>query len=82
MTKQSIVSILEIISDGYRVIGDNIIFEMNDNSYNIFVISIKNYGNIYCNGIRTDNTNYLDFLNDGKMIAFFDYSAIEKIKLL
>ena len=82
MTKQSITSILKGISDDYRENGDVAMCTMNCNSVKVFAISIKNCGNIYCNGIRIDNTDLLNFYNDGKIIAILDYSAIEKIDLL
>ena len=82
MTKQSIVSILKNISDDYRIHGDVTMCTMNCNSAKVFAISIKNCGNIYCNGIRIDNTDLLNFYNDGKITASLDYSAIEKIDIL
>ena len=82
MTKQSIVSILKNISDYYQDNGDVTMCTMNCNSAKVFAISIKNCGNIYCNGIRIDNTDLLNFYNDGKIIAILDYSVIEKIDLL
>ena len=82
MTKETILSILKNISDDYRENGDVAMYTMNCNSVKVFVISIKNCGNIYCNAIRIDNTDLLNFYDDGKIIAIFDYSAIEKIELL
>ena len=79
MTKEAIKSILKNISDDYR---DVAMCTMKCNSAKVFAISIKNCGTIYCNGIRIDNTDLLNFYNDGKIIAIFDYSAIEKIDLL
>ena len=82
MTKQSITSILKGISDYYRDNGDVAMCTMKCNSVKVFAISIKNCGNIYCNGIRIDNTDLLKFYDDGKIIAILDYSAIEKIDIL
>ena len=82
MTKQSTSSILKNISDDYRDNGDVATCTMKYNSAKVFAISIKNCGNIYCNGIGIDNTDLLNFYNDGKIIAIFDYSAIEKIDIL
>ena len=82
MTKQSIVSILKNISDDYRDNGGVAMYTMNCNSTKVFATSIKNCGIIYCNGIRIDNTDLLNFYNDGKIIAILDYSVIEKINLL
>ena len=82
MTKEAIKSILKNISDDYQDNGDVVMCTMNCNSAKEFAISIKNCGNIYCNCIRVDNTDLIDFINDGKIIAILDYSAIEKIDLL
>ena len=79
MTKQSIKSILKNISDDYQ---DDAMYTMNCNSVKVFAISIKNCGNIYCNAIRIDNTDLLNFYDDGKIIAIFDYSVIEKVNIL
>lgn len=82
MTKQSITSNLKIIRSNYRENGQGILTFNSDDK--IFAISTKGgiSGTIYCNCIRIDNTNLIDFINDGKIIAIFDYSAIEKIELL
>ena len=79
MTKEAIKSILKNISDDYQ---DVTMCTMNSNSNKVFAISIKNCGNIYCNAIRIDNTDLLNFYDDGKIIAILDYSAIEKIGIL
>ena len=79
MTKEAIKSILKNISDDYQ---DVAMYAMNCNSVKVFAISIKNCGNIYCNAIRIDNTDLLNFYDDGKIIAILDYSVIEKIELL
>ena len=76
MTKQSIKSILREISDDCRENGNVAMCTMNCNSVKVFAISIKNCGIIYCNGIGIDNTDLLNFYNDGKIIAILDYSAI------
>ena len=82
MTKQSITSILKDISDDYRDNGDVAMCTMKCNSVKVFTISIKNCGNIYCNGIKIYNTDSLNCYDDGKIIAILDYSAIEKISIL
>ena len=82
MTKETMKSILKNISDSYRDNGDIALYTMNYNSNKVFAISIKNCGIIYCNGIRIDNTDLVDFCNKCKIIAIFDCSAIEKIDLL
>lgn len=82
MTKQLIKSILKNISDDYRDDGYITMCTVNVNSSELFAIRIKNCGSIYCNGVRIDNTSLIDFINDGKIIAIFDYLSIEKIDLL
>ena len=82
MTKEAIKSIIKGISDYYRDNGDVAMCTMKCNSVKVFAISIKNCGDIYCNGIRIDNTDLLKFYDDGKIIAILDYSAIEKINIL
>ena len=80
MTKQSIISNLKIISSYYRENGQGVtMFHSEPNQ--IFSIVTKG-GIIYCNCVRIDNTILIDFINDGKIIAIFDYSFIEKIDLL
>lgn len=90
MTKQSIISNLKNISDSCRVDTTNTetMIYINDTE-KLFAIRIADgkihCGTIYCNCIRIDNaTNatLIDFINDGKIIAFLDYSFIEKIDLL
>lgn len=79
MTKQSIVSNLKIISRSYLENYQDI-FKFNSDD-RVFSIVTKG-GIIYCDCIRIDNTSLIDFINDGKIIAILDYSAIEKIDLL
>ena len=80
MTKQTITSFLKIISSNYLEIDKGILkFSRYDDK--VFSIVTKS-GIIYCNCVRIDNTKLIDFINDGKIIAIFDYSAIEKINLL
>ena len=85
MTKQSIVSILKEISNSfsssYSKFDDRRVLMFNTNNDKPFSIETKG-GIIYCNCVRIDNTNLIDFINDGKIIAIFDYSVIEKIDLL
>ena len=82
MTKEAIKSILKNISDDYRDNKNFVMYTVNCDSTKVFATSIKNCGSIYCNAIRIDNTDLLEFYNDGKIIAIFDYSVIEKIYLL
>ena len=85
MTKQSIVSILKEISNSfsssYSKFDDRRVLMFNTNNDKPFSIETKG-GIIYCNCVRIDNTKLIDFINDGKIIAIFDYSVIEKIDLL
>ena len=79
MTKQSIISNLKIISSNYRENEQGILKFNSDDK--VFSIATKG-GIIYCNCVRIDNTDLIDFINDGKIIAILDYSAIEKINIL
>ena len=89
MTKQSIVSILKNISDSYRVDTTNTVamFHIKDTE-KLFAIRISDgkkiyCGTIYCDCIRIDgDREFIDFINDGKIIAILDYSVIEKIEIL
>ena len=81
MTKQSIVSILKDISSSYHKDDEQRVLMFHNSDDKIFSIATK-VGTIYCNCIRIDNTSLIDFINDGKIIAILDYSAIEKIDLL
>ena len=88
MTKEAIKSILKNISDSYRVDTTNTVtmFHINDTRkcFSIKIVIGTIYcGTIYCDCIRIDNDSELiQFINDGKIISIFSYSAIEKIDLL
>ena len=86
MTKEAIKSILKEISSSfnssYSKYDDRHVLMFNaNNNEKPFSIEIKG-GIIYCNCVRIDNTKLIDFINDGKIIAILDYSAIEKISIL
>ena len=85
MTKQSIISILKecssSFSSSYSKFDEQRVLMFNTTDDKPFSIDIKG-GNIYCNCVRIDNTKLIDFINDGKIIAILDYSAIEKISIL
>ena len=85
MTKQSIISILKNISSSfsssYSKFDDRRVLMFNTNDDKPFSIETKG-GIIYCNCVRIDNTKLIDFINDGKIIAILDCSAIEKIDIL
>ena len=90
MTKQSIVSILKNISDNCRTdtTATETMFRINDTE-KLFAIRIADGKKIYCGTIYCDciiiiddDREFIDFINDGKIIAILDYSVIEKIDLL
>ena len=88
MTKQSIISILKNISDSYRTDTNDTVtmFNIND-TIKCFSVSIRvgtiYCGSIYCDCIRIDdNSELIQFINNGKIISIFDYMTIEEIKLL
>ena len=87
MTKQSIVSILKNISDSYRKDIDNTVtmFHINDaEKYFAIRITVGTIycGTIYCDCIQIYDNDLIQFINDDKIIAIFDYSVIENIDLL
>ena len=89
MTKQSIVSILKnISSDSYREDTINTtLFHINDIG-KCFLVRITvgtiYCGTIYCDCIRIsdDDSELIQFINDGKIISIFSYLAIDEIDLL
>ena len=88
MTKQSIISILKNISDSYRTDTNDTVtmFHINDTGkcFSIRIIVGTIYcGTIYCDCIRIDDDSELiQFINDGKIISIFSYLTIEEINLL
>ena len=85
MTKQSITSIFKNLSDDYQT-DDTITMFLNDTSkcFSIRItVGITYCGTIYCDCIRIDDdSDLIQFINDGKIIAIFDYLAISEISLL
>lgn len=85
MTKEVIKSTLINISNSfiskYSKFDDQRVLMFNTTDEKPFSIETKG-GIIYCNCVRIDNTKLIDFINDGKIIAILDYSAIEKIEIL
>ena len=88
MTKEAITSILKNISDSYQTNTDDTVtmFHIND-TIKCFSVSIRvgtiYCGSIYCDCIRIDdNSELIQFINNGKIISIFDYLSIEEIKLL
>ena len=87
MTKQSIVSTLKNISDSYQTNMDDTVATVNINDTGkCFLIRITvgtiYCGTIYCDCIRIDDSELIQFIDDGKIIAIFDYLAIDEIDLL
>lgn len=88
MTKEIITSILKNISDSYRTDMTNTVtmFHVNDTRkcFSIRVIIGTIYcGTIYCDCIRIDNDSELiQFINDGQIISIFNYLSIAEINLL
>ena len=90
MTKQSIVSILKNIRDSYRTdtTATETMFHINDTE-KLFAVRIVDrkkqiyFGTIYCDCVRIDDdSDLVQFINDGKITSIFAYSAIDKIKIL
>lgn len=88
MTKQLIVSILKNISDSYRTDTNDTVtmFYINDigKCFSIRISVGTIYcGTIYCDCIRIDDDSELiQFINEGKIISIFSYLTIEEINLL
>ena len=88
MTKERIMEILKNISDSYQTDIDNNVttFRINDTrkcfSIRITVGTIY-YGSIYCDCVRIDDdSDLIQFINDGKIISIFNYLSIAEIDLL
>ena len=88
MTKQSITSILENISDSYRVDTTNTVtmFHINDTGKKCFFVRVTvgtiYCGTIYCDCIKICDNDLIQFINDGKTISIFDFLSIDEIGLL
>ena len=86
MTKQKITSILKNISDSYQTDNTVTKFNINDTGKCFFIritVGTIYCGTIYCDCIRIDNDSELiQFINDGKTISIFNYLAIDEIDLL
>ena len=87
MTKQSIVSILKNISDSYQTNMDDTVtmVHINDTEKCFFIrvtVGTKYCGTIYCDCIKICGNDLIQFINDGKTIAIFDYLVIDEIDLL
>lgn len=88
MTKEAIKSILKNISDSYQTDDTNTVsmFHINDTS-KCFSVRIavcdKLCGIIYCDCIRIDDdSDPIQFINNGKIISIFDYLSVEEINIL
>ena len=88
MTKESISSILKNISDSYRTDTNDTVttFHINDTEKKCFFVRITvgtiYGGTIYCDCIKICGADLIQFINDGKTIAIFDYLTIDEIGLL
>ena len=87
MTKEATKSILKNISDSYRVDTTNTVtmFRINDKGKCFFIrvtVGTIYCGTIYCDCIKICGNDLIQFINDGKTIAIFDYLAIDEIDLL
>ena len=87
MTKEAIASILKDISDNYQADTTNTVTTFHINGTGkCFTVRIADgsifCGSIYCDCIRIDDRDLIQFINDGKIIAIFDYLAIDEIDLL
>ena len=88
MTKETIISILKNISDSYRTDTNDTVtmFYINDmrKCFSIRIVVGTIYcGTIYCDCIRIDDDSELiQFINEGKIISIFSYLTIEEINLL
>lgn len=89
MTKTKIISILKKnISDSYQTDIDDTVttFRINDTGkcFSIRIVVGTIYcGTIYCDCIRIDDDSELiQFVNEGKIISIFNYLTIEEINLL
>ena len=87
MTKEAITSIIKDISDSYRTDTNDTatMFRINGTGKCFSVRAIVGTiycGTIYCDCIKIDDRDLIQFINDGKIIAIFDYLAIDEIGLL
>ena len=87
MTKQSIVSILKDISDSCRTDTNDTatMFRINDTGKCFFIrVTVRTVycGTIYCDCIKIFDNDLIQFINDGKIIAIFDYLTIDETGLL
>ena len=85
MTKQSIVSNLKNISDSYQTDNTVTTFHINGTG-KCFSVRIADgsifCGTIYCDCIRIDDRDLIQFINNGKIISIFDYLCVKEIDLL
>ena len=87
MTKQSIVSILKDISDSYRTDTNDTVtmFHINgtEKCFSVRIADGSIYcGSIYCDCIRINDRDLIQFINNGKIISIFDYLCVKEIELL
>ena len=87
MTKQSIVSNLKNISDNYQTDTTNTVtmFYINGTGkcFSVRIVDGSIFcGSIYCDCIKIFSNDLIQFINDGKLTAIFDYLTIVEIDLL
>ena len=89
MTKEAIKSNLKNISDSYRTDTNDTVtmLHINDTGKKCFfvrvIVGTIYCGTIYCDCIKIDdNSELIQFINDGKTISIFNYLAIDEIGLL
>lgn len=88
MTKETITSILKNIGDSYQTNMDGTVtmVHINDTEKKCFFIRVTvgtiYCGTIYCDCIKICGNDLIQFINDGKIIAIFDYLVIDEIALL
>ena len=87
MTKEVIKSTLKNISDSDSEDTNTVTtFHVNDTEKCFFVrvmVNMTYCGTIYCDCIRIyDDSELIQFINDGKTISIFEYLSIDEISLL
>ena len=84
MTKETIISSLKNISDSYQTNMDDTVtmFHINDTGKCFFIrvtVGTIYCGTIYCDCIKICDNELIQFINDEKIIAIFNYLAIDEI---
>ena len=87
MTKQTITLTLKNISNSYWTDTNDTVttFHINDTGKLFFIrvtVGTIYCGTIYCDCIKIYDNDLIQFINDGMIIAIFDYLTIDEIDLL